>query len=92
MTLQDINLKPSTLKAVRNRARRLGQTAPQYVRSLIERAVAADRTFDDILAPVRAGFKKNGVSAEEMDELVATARKDIYARSHRQRRGGRTSK
>ena len=26
-------------------------------------------------------------TAEEMDELVAAARKDIYARSHRHRRG-----
>jgi hypothetical protein len=78
-------LKPATLKAVAKRAKHVGQTTPEFVRALVERALSADRSFDEILAPVRAGFKKSGVTVDELDDLVAAARKDIWASSRRRR-------
>lgn len=86
VTFQDIGLTPALLRAVRKRARDEGKTASEYVRSLIERDLQASRSFDDILRPVRAGFKKSKVTEDELDSIVRRARKDIYARSKRKAR------
>jgi hypothetical protein len=93
LSVDDLRLKPATLKQVERSAKRAGQTTVEYMRGLIERAVSAERSFDEILAPVRAGFSKAGVTPEELDELVSAAREDIYARSHRRpARGRRTGR
>ncbi len=72
-----IMLNKRHFKAVVDQARELGKTPDGYVASLID---AASLTFDEILAPVRARFKKSGVSEEELDNAVTTARKAFRAR------------
>ncbi len=86
LSFHDIGLKPSQLRAVKKKAQQQGQTAPEYVRSLVERDLLASKSFDEILKPIRAGFKKSEVSEEELDALVTRARKDIYARERRKER------
>jgi hypothetical protein len=83
MTLQDIGLKPATLKAVQKKAKEVGKTPREYVRFLIESGLLAEKTFDEILKPVREGFKRSGITEDELDTLVTRARKDIYAQSKR---------
>jgi hypothetical protein len=75
LTLQDIGLPPAQLKAIQRRAREAGQTAPQDVRSLIERDLLANQSFDAILRPVRRDFRKSGVTPEQLDAIVDRARK-----------------
>ena len=85
LAIQDIGLKPALLKAVEKKARHEGKSAPEYVRSLIERDLLADKSFDEILRPIRADFRKSGVSEGQLDAIVerartATARKTQRAR------------
>jgi hypothetical protein len=83
ISLQDIGLKPSLLRAAERKVRQEGKTPPQYLRSLIERDLLASKSFDEILKPIRQGFKKSGMTEDELDALVTRARKDIYRRSKR---------
>jgi len=64
-------------------ARELGTTAEQYVHQLID---AANLTFDEVLAPVRQGFRESGVTEDELDDAVNEARKVIHAKRQKGRR------
>ena len=86
MMLHDIGLEPATLREVKKKAKQEGKTPPEYVRFLIEQDLLADKSFDDILKPIRAGFKKSGITEHELDMLVTRARKDINAQSKRKAR------
>jgi len=83
MTLSIRGLKPAQLRALTKKARDEGTTPANYARTLIERALLADRTFDEILKPIREGFRKSGITENELDEIVTHARRDIYAKSKR---------
>ncbi|HWE95578.1 MAG TPA: hypothetical protein VG269_16555 [Tepidisphaeraceae bacterium] len=85
LLLQDIGLKPAHLKAIQKKARDAGTTAPEYVRSLIERELLSDKSFDEILRPVRDDFKKAGVTEAQLDGIVERAR---HAAQPRPRRRG----
>ena len=73
-SLHDLGLRPAQLKAVEKKAKRVGRTAFEYVRLLIERDLLADRTFDDILRPIREDFRKSGITEAQLDEIVRRAR------------------
>jgi len=81
LSLHTIGLKPA--KAVTRRAKKEGKTLAEYVRSLIERDLLLGGSFDELLRPVREGFKNAGVTDEQLESLVTKARKDIHARSRR---------
>ena len=72
--LAAIGLAPAQLRAVEKKARRAGTTAPEYVRALIERDLMADRSFDEILRPVRADFERSGITEAQLDKTVRRAR------------------
>ncbi|HXE53150.1 MAG TPA: hypothetical protein VN541_09050 [Tepidisphaeraceae bacterium] len=75
LTLRDIGLKPTQMRAVARRAKKAGKTPSEYVRSLVERDLLAGESFDEVLKPIRQGFQESGVTEEELDALVARARK-----------------
>jgi len=83
VSLHDIGLKPSLLRAAEKRVRAQGMSEQEYLQSLIERDLLANKSFDQILKPVRAGFKSSGVTEDELEALVSQARKAIYAKKHR---------
>ena len=83
LLLQEIGLKPALAKAVEKKAKDEGKTPPEYVRSLIERDMLAERSFDEILKPIRGDFRKGGVSEEQLDQIVERAR----SAAHRRTRG-----
>jgi hypothetical protein len=70
-------------KAAAAKARELGTTPAAYIESLID---SASRSFDEILAPVRADFRRSGMTEDELDVLVSGARKAIHAKAPRKRR------
>jgi len=57
-----------------------------YVKRLIERDMLADRTFDEILMPVRADFRKSGITEDQLDKIVDRARKATRPKAWRARR------
>ena len=71
--LQNVGLKPSLARAAKQKARREGKTPPEYVRSLIERDLLADKNFDEMLKPVRADFRSRGITEDELDQIVERA-------------------
>ena len=75
LTIEDLRLQPRQLKALTTKAKRLGKSRAEYVRSLVERDLLADRTFDEILGPVREGFRRSGVTEDQLDAIVSRARK-----------------
>lgn len=88
LLLQEIGLKPAHLKALQRKARDAGKTAPEYVRSLIERDLLSDKSIDEILRPVRKDFQKAGVTESQLDAIVERARdvarvRPRHRRSHR---------
>jgi hypothetical protein len=86
LSLQDLGLKASLLKAVGKKAKHEGKTLPEYVRWLIERDMLADKSFDEILKPVRADFHKSGITEDQLDEIVERARNPPYRKASRTRR------
>jgi hypothetical protein len=76
-----ITLDERHFQAAADKARELGKTPEGYIEYLID---AATRTFDEILAPVREGFRKSGVTEEELDEAVTEARRAIAADAQRE--------
>ncbi len=71
---QKIDLKPAQLKAVVKKARAEGKTPPEYVRTLIERDLLADHSFDEILKPIRDDIRKSGITEEQFDAVIERAR------------------
>jgi hypothetical protein len=89
-----IDLSPETEQKLKERAARSGLDVGAYARQLIEEGLnggqkladvssatdtpEATRTFDDILAPIRAGFAKSGLTGEELDRLFQEAREEVW--------------
>ena len=65
------------------------KTAPEYLRTSVERDLLAGRSFSEILKPVRSGFEESGISEDELDSFVVRPRRGIYARTKVTRRTGR---
>jgi hypothetical protein len=86
VSFTDIGLKPAQVKAVAKRAKQVGKSPSEYLRSLVERDLLIGRSFDEILRPIREGFAKSGVTEDELDVLVTRARRDFHARSRRKAR------
>jgi hypothetical protein len=85
LTFHDIGLRPTQIRAVERRARKQGKSPSEYIRALVERDLRIGDSFDDVLRPVRAGFEKAGVTEEELDGLVAQARKAVHARQSKRK-------
>lgn len=86
LSLHDIGLKPAILRAVEKKARGVGKTTPEYVRALIERDLLADKSFDEILRPVREDVGKQGMTEEQVDQIVKRARAATAPKLRRVRR------
>lgn len=78
-----ITLDKRHYKAAADKAREEGKTPEMFIESLID---AATLSFDEVLAPIRKGFAKSGVTEDELDKAVTEARKAIHARTRRKSR------
>jgi hypothetical protein len=85
LSLNDLGLRPAELKAVERKAKRAGTTASQYVRALIARDLLSDKTFDEMLEPVRTDFQQHGTTEDQLTAIVERARKSSPPKSRRAR-------
>jgi hypothetical protein len=83
MPATTITLDERHFKAAAAKARALGQTPERYIESLID---AATLTFDQILAPVREGYRASDGDEDALDTAVAKARKAVGRKSSRKLR------
>jgi hypothetical protein len=75
IAMQDIRLKPAQIRALEKKARDEGVTPPEYIRLMIERDLLAEKTFDEILRPIRDDVRRKGLTEEELDGIVDRARR-----------------
>jgi hypothetical protein len=73
-TIEILGLPRGTRQALEKIVPDQGKTAEEYVRTLIEVEVLADRPFGENAAPIRQSFEKSGMTEEELVSLVEAAR------------------
>jgi hypothetical protein len=78
MTLT-LELKPETEAKLKTRASALGYEVDDFVENIIEKELDKSKTLDEIFAPVRKEFEKQGMTEDELDELIYQARREVYA-------------
>ena len=67
------------MRALEELGRRNGNlSAEEYVRTVLEAKVLAQKSFREILAPAREGFAESGLTDDELDALVEKAREDFF--------------
>ena len=77
MTLSVSLSRPAEVK-LKKRAAAAGKDPAEYAKTLIEREMLAEESFDEILGPIRKGFRKSGITERQLDQLVHHARKAIF--------------
>ena len=81
-----VDLPPAVETKVKLQAAHNGIRLEDYVASLIAEASArqdriealAAKPFDEILAPVRQGFKESGLAEDEIMAMFTEAREEVY--------------
>jgi len=90
-----INLPLDVEESVRTQAAQDGLPVEAYVTSLVQEGIErrdridflAEKSFDEILAPLRRNVEQSGMSDEELDDLFAKARKEA-SRARKERAKG----
>ena len=77
-TIEVTGLPVGTTDALEQIGRERGKSAEELVREMIQAEIQAALSFDEVLAPIRQGFKESGLSEEELDELFKEAREEVY--------------
>lgn len=77
-TIEVAGLPETVIKALDERAKEIGTTAPEYVRCLIEEDLSAPLSVRLLYAPIRKQIKESGVSDVELDTLLQEAREEAY--------------
>lgn len=81
MSSSSIHLPIDLFQSLSRIAEGKGKTAEEYVRELVETEVLATASFDEILAPIRKGFKESRMSADEITVMFERVREEVYQES-----------
>lgn len=88
-----IELRPEDEQALERRARESGRDLPDYVRHVLEEHVrsaphaeAIPGSFDQVLAPVWEGWRRTGMTEEQIDAMFQRELEELR-RDRIQRRG-----
>jgi predicted nucleic acid-binding protein len=76
-TIEITGLPKGTTDAITELSRSKGKSAEEYLRTLIEAEILSQQTFAEILAPIRDGFRKSGMTEEQLDALFQEAREKV---------------
>ena len=75
-------LPPGTTEAIEELSRSKGKSAGEYLRTLIEAEILSEKSFSEILAPIRQSFRDSGMSEEQLDELFKDALDKVRREKH----------
>lgn len=78
MELGTIQLPTRTIQAIGDIAKEKGKSTEQFVYEVLETQILASKSFDEILAPIRQGFKESGMSEDEITAMFEKARDEVY--------------
>lgn len=73
-TIEISGLPPGTKETLSEIGRRNGKSAEDYLRALIETEILSQKSFSEILAPIRKDFRESGMAEDELDSLVTNER------------------
>ena len=77
-SLEITGLPSGTRQALEELGRKCGKiSAEDYARLLLEAKILAQKPFRELLAPVREGFARSGMTDEELDALVEEVRENF---------------
>jgi hypothetical protein len=68
---------PDTVHAIAETAKRQGTTPEATALELLETAILAQKSFEEIVEPFARSFDESGMSEEELDDLVTQTQKAI---------------
>lgn len=77
-TIEITGLPKGTTDAIAELSRSKGKSAEEYLRTLIEAELLSQQTFAEILAPIRDGFRKSGMTQDQLDALFQEAREKVH--------------
>ena len=91
-----IDLPPDVEASIKTQAAKDGLPLEDYVTSLVQEGtqrrnridLLAEKSFDEILAPVRRNFEDSGMSDKELDDLFTDARGEASRASVKSGREG----
>jgi hypothetical protein len=89
-TLHISGLAKDKLRTLRAHAKEAGLTPEKYAKHLIEEAISIERrarttTIDELFAPVQKQFHESGMTEEELDKLIDSARPKHNRRTPRRK-------
>jgi hypothetical protein len=89
-TIEISGLERAKLVKLRQNAKALGISAEHYAKQLIEDGLSLEhkartKTFDELLEPVRTGFRQRQMTEKKIDKLVDEARTRHHHRGSRKR-------
>ena len=67
-------INPETVHAIAEAAKRRGTTPEACALELLETALLAGRSFDELAEPIAHNFDESGMTEEELDKLIKQAR------------------
>jgi hypothetical protein len=80
----NIELKPDEERELRERARTSGRDISEYVQQVLTEHIrsgrgpeTASKTFDEILAPIREGWRQSGMTEDEITALFEETRDEV---------------
>ena len=74
-TIEISGLPPGTRETLHELGKQHGQSAEDYLRRLIETEVLSQKSFGEILAPVRKDFRDSRMTEEGLDDLIEQERR-----------------
>jgi SOS-response transcriptional repressor LexA len=77
-TIEISGLPPGTKESLKEIGKRNGQSAEDYLRVLIETEILSQKTFSEILAPIRKDFRESGMTEDELDSLIQNGREALW--------------
>lgn len=81
-TIEITGLPEGTREAIKELSQSKGKSAEEYLRTLIEAEILSQKTFAEILAPIREDFRKSGMTQEQLDALFEQARQNVHQEEH----------
>ncbi len=77
-TVEITGLPAGSREAIKELSQSKGKSADEYLRTLIEAEILSQKTFAEILAPIREGFRTSGMTEEQLDDLFEEFRRKVH--------------
>ncbi len=77
-TIEISGLPPGTKETLSEIGKKSGKSAEDYLRTLIETEILSQKSFSEILAPIRKDFRDSGMTDDELDLLIESERQAMW--------------